>query len=248
MRLKAEAGKQTPEAVQETARQFEAIFVQSMLKAMRDASPGEGMFESDQTEFYRDMYDQQLALHMVKGRGLGISNMLLSKIGGQPEADAAGTQQDLAMQLQKARSGVVAVNSQPLIQQAAITPVVPINSVHPVQPLIRMTAPAPVENLEAISGGQDWRPQSPEEFIRDLMPYAKEGAARLGVAPGVLIAQSALETGWGKKVIRHADGRSSFNLFGIKADPAWAGDKVHVSTLEYQGGVAVETTRSISFI
>ena len=71
MRLKAEAGKQTPEAVQETARQFEAIFVQSMLKAMRDASPGEGMFESDQTEFYRDMYDQQLALHMVKGRGLG---------------------------------------------------------------------------------------------------------------------------------------------------------------------------------
>ena len=135
MRLKAEAAKQTPEAVQETARQFEAIFVQTMLKAMRDASPGEGMFDSDQTEFYRDMYDQQLALHMVKGRGLGISKMLLSQIGGQQDATQAQPAQDLAMQLQKARAGVTAVQPQPFIQQESVTPVVAIDSPLPVQPL-----------------------------------------------------------------------------------------------------------------
>ena len=70
------------------------------------------------------------------------------------------------------------------------------------------------------------------------MPYAREGAARLGVEPEVLVAQAALETGWGQKVIRHADGRSSFNLFGIKADAQWDGERVTVSTLEYKDGVA----------
>jgi len=52
----------------------------------------------------------------------------------------------------------------------------------------------------------------------------------------VLLAQSALETGWGKHIPRHADGRSSFNLFGIKADRGWQGDSVGVGTLEYRNG------------
>lgn len=240
MQLKAEAGKQTPEAAEETARQFEAIFVQTMLKAMRDASSGEGMFESDQTKFYRDMYDQQLALHMVKGRGLGISKMLLSRIGTeqQPAAADSGTSQDLAAQLQMSRTGMVAGASQPLIAQAPGTPVIELNSTHPVQPLIMMTAATKPESPGSSSGTKDWRPQSPEEFIRDLLPHVRKGAAELGVDPAVLIAQSALETGWGQKVIRHAGGRSSFNLFGIKADSRWDGDKVRVETLEFADGVA----------
>ena len=240
MQLKAEAGKQTPGAAEETARQFEAIFVQTMLKAMRDAGSGEGMFESDQTKFYRDMYDQQLALHMVKGRGLGISKMLLSRIGTEQPLTAAdsGAGQELAAQLQKARAGMVAGASQPLIAQASATPVIALQSTHPVQPLIRMTAAAAPQSPAISSAAKDWRPQSPDEFIRDLLPHVRKAAAELGVDPAVLVAQSALETGWGQKVIRHAGGRSSFNLFGIKADSRWDGDKVRVETVEYADGVA----------
>ena len=240
MRLKREAGKQTPEAIQETARQFEALFVQSMLKAMRDASPGEGMGESDQTEFYRDMHDQQMALHMVKGRGLGIADMLVSSMGGQqPDAEKVSAPASSAPGMAAVSRPVISTGSvQPLMTDSVPGPMVRLNSAGPVQALVSMSAEAGKQILDRDISEANWRPDTPEEFIRDLLPHARKGAAELGVKPGVLIAQAALETGWGQKVISHADGRSSFNLFGIKADAGWSGDKVSVATLEYENGIA----------
>jgi flagellar protein FlgJ len=242
-RLKAEASKQTPEAIQETARQFEALFVQTMLKAMRDASPGEGMGESDQTEFYRDMYDQQMALHMVKGRGLGIAEMLVPSLGGQ------GSDAETPLEPVSGVSGLKEVSrpvvvdtgpAQPLITQSATGPIVRLQGAVPVQALVNTSGLAGEGALVSKMSDEKWRPETPEEFIRDLLPHARKGAAELGVKAGVLIAQAALETGWGQKVIRHADGRSSFNLFGIKADAGWSGDKVTVATLEYEDGLAAK--------
>ena len=77
--------------------------------------------------------------------------------------------------------------------------------------------------------------ESPAEFVRDIWPHAVNAAKQLGVDPKVLVAQSALETGWGSKLPQHPDGRSSFNLFGIKAGESWQGDRVRVSTLEFEG-------------
>jgi flagellar protein FlgJ len=247
MRLKAEAGKQTPEAIRETARQFEALFVQTMLKAMRDASPGEGMGESDQTEFYRDMYDQQMALHMVKGRGLGIADMLVSRLGGgganaetlqEPVAGASGPLQRpdpvvAAVPAQQARPVVAAGPLLPLLKESAAGPIIDLEGTVPVRALVTARG-----LFSEKAGEAGWQPETPAEFIRDLLPHARRGAAELGVKPAVLIAQAALETGWGQKVIRHADGRSSFNLFGIKADAGWSGDRVNVTTLEYADGIA----------
>lgn len=71
-----------------------------------------------------------------------------------------------------------------------------------------------------------------------LRPHAEQAAARLGVDPQILLAQSALESGWGRHVPRRSDGASSFNLFGIKAHGGWTGDRVAVGTLEYHQGVA----------
>lgn len=76
----------------------------------------------------------------------------------------------------------------------------------------------------------------PSEFIQELMPYAQTVANQLGIKPEVIVAQSALETGWGKHTIRHQDGSVSFSLFGIKADHRWDGDTVQVSTLEFKNG------------
>ena len=85
---------------------------------------------------------------------------------------------------------------------------------------------------------RSWRPESPTDFVRQLWPHAREAARELGVAPEVLIAQAALETGWGRRMIQRADGGNSFNLFGIKADSSWQGDRAQVATIEYVGGVA----------
>ncbi|MGB5717366.1 MAG: flagellar assembly peptidoglycan hydrolase FlgJ [Gammaproteobacteria bacterium] len=239
MRLKAEAGKQTPDAIQETARQFEALFVQTMLKAMRDASPGEGMGESNQTDFYRDMYDQQMALHMVKGRGLGIADMLVSRLGGKvsEKETPAEPLAAAAAETNNARPVVDGTPARPFMLEPSARPIVPLESTGPVRALVNLQGVGREAGSRELAAA-DWRPQTPEEFIRDLMPHASKGAAELGVKPGVLIAQAALETGWGQKVIRHADGRSSFNLFGIKADAGWSGDKVSVATLEYENGIA----------
>jgi len=82
------------------------------------------------------------------------------------------------------------------------------------------------------------RIESPHAFVEKMMPEARRAAETLGVAPQVLISQAALETGWGKALIQDPDGRNSHNLFGIKADARWQGERVAVPTIEYDNGVA----------
>jgi flagellar protein FlgJ len=237
--LRVAAARQTPEAMRETARQFEALFVQSMLKAMRDASQGEGVFDSDQTDFYRDIHDRQLALEIVKGRGLGIADMLVRSMGGPPGVEDQPLRQEVPRKTaplypatadhQQATPLVnLAGVARPVVNLAVTAPEALINSPSAVQ------APATAPD----AGGGDWNPADPEAFIREVLPLARKGADRLGVQPAVLVAQAALETGWGQKMIRHADGRNSFNLFGIKADGRWQGERASVATLEYDQGVA----------
>ncbi|MDT8387888.1 MAG: flagellar assembly peptidoglycan hydrolase FlgJ, partial [Thiogranum sp.] len=84
---------------------------------------------------------------------------------------------------------------------------------------------------------QQWTPASPEQFIRDVWPHAKRAAGSLGVQPEALVAQAALETGWGKHMIKAHDGASSFNMFGIKADSRWQGDRTASETLEFRDGL-----------
>lgn len=79
--------------------------------------------------------------------------------------------------------------------------------------------------------------ETPEDFVEAIMPHAKEAGEKLGVNPKILVAQAALETGWGKHVIHNTRGENSHNLFNIKADSRWDGDSVQVRTLEYRNGL-----------
>jgi len=92
------------------------------------------------------------------------------------------------------------------------------------------------------SAAKDAAPQplwkDPESFARDVWPHAEKAAQRLNVAPEAIVAQAALETGWGAHVPQHTDGSSSFNLFGIKAGKGWSGGQVSKPTLEFEAGVA----------
>jgi peptidoglycan hydrolase FlgJ len=82
-------------------------------------------------------------------------------------------------------------------------------------------------------------PASKDDFLRSLRPHAESAARELGVDPNALLAQAALETGWGRSVPCNAQGECSFNLFGIKAGSQWSGATVNVPTLEFEDGVAV---------
>jgi len=88
-------------------------------------------------------------------------------------------------------------------------------------------------------GAQFKTPGSPEEFVQQLWPCAEEAGRELGIDPKNLLAQAALETGWGKSLPCDANGNPSYNFFGIKAGGDWQGGSVSVKTLEFEGGVPV---------
>lgn len=202
-RLRLSAKTNAPEALRTAARQFEAMFTQMLLKSARAASPGDGLFGSDQTAFYQDMYDQQLAQSLSSGKGLGIADLLLrqlQQVGGHASAPAVPT-------------------PPPASDAAAPTETI---------------APAPP--LKAA--------QNPEAFVSNILPHAQKAAAELGVPVRTLVAQAALETGWGQHVIARSDGASSNNLFNIKAGRSWNGDSAGSATHEYENGERRSETAS----
>jgi flagellar protein FlgJ len=171
---------------------------------MRETEVEDELMGSDQTRFYQEMYDKQLASQLSgNGSGLGLAEIMVRQLqGGMASPAEEGDAPGLTMP-----------ERQPFT--------------------VRRQQPAGT----APSDGEP-RFESPEAFVKALWPQAQKAAAQLGVAPQALLAQAALETGWGKAVIRHPDGTSSHNLFNIKADGRWDGEQVTKQTLEYRDGVA----------
>lgn len=218
--LRAEAGNNDKETLRKVAGQFEALFIQMMLKSMRDASLGEGLMDSEQVKTYQSMFDQQLALDLSKRNSLGLADMMVRQLSRNDET-AAVADPDAAV--------------------AAPTGALPATRAYLQQKALTETAAAEdgerQQAAHAAAARDDWKPQSPEAFVHDLWPHAQRAAAELGTRPDVLIAQAALETGWGQHMIRHQDGGSSYNLFGIKADYRWQGEQAVTETVEYRDGI-----------
>lgn len=228
--LRHDASVPSQETAREAARQFEALFVQMMLKSMRDANAVLG--ESQDTT-YQEMFDQQIAMEMTRGRGLGIADMMSRQLGITPEQPAASA-------LSSATTSIPALLSRiPALRSGVPSPFGELQT----PGISDIPAPdAPRPDLSAIgmvSSGEraDFRPGSREEFVRDIWPLAVNAGRKLGVEPRAIVAQAALETGWGSRLIRDDAGVSGNNLFGIKADSRWNGERVSVATLEYEGGL-----------
>ncbi|WP_024303374.1 glycoside hydrolase family 73 protein [Pseudogulbenkiania sp. MAI-1] len=101
-----------------------------------------------------------------------------------------------------------------------------------------------VEALAAAAedGGAAAPGESQQAFLERIAPYAREAGARLGVAPDLIAAHAALESGWGKRPLAGTDGGDSHNLFGIKAGAGWQGEVVAALTTEHEAGVDVKRT------
>lgn len=245
--LKALAAQGGGAALKQVAQQFEAVFTQMMLKSMRQASFGGGIFDSQESETYRGLFDQQLALTLsTSGKGLGIAAMIERQLGkAMTDAQNAGAGVSAARAGGEAMASLAARDAR--LRSAAARSMAGVPGV----PAASDSASAPVDDdtslLAAIGDGLgtaaratlEMLPSGPRAFVKAMAPYAAAAARKLGVSPRALLAQAALETGWGAHMPRQADGAPSYNLFGIKAGGSWSGAAVHVPTVEYEGGVAV---------
>jgi flagellar protein FlgJ len=179
----------SPQAINAVAQQVEALFLQMMLKSMREATAADDP-DGNEMGMYQDMFDKQVALTISQHTDLGIGKLLKRQLSERAAAAGAG-------------------------------------------------APAKdsAQNLPAGS--------TPEEFVERLLPAVQRVARELHLNPQALLAQAALETGWGQRMPRNADGSSSHNLFGIKAGEEWRGARAAADTVEVQNGVA--STRRTAF-
>jgi flagellar protein FlgJ len=232
--LKNDARAQDPSALRETAKQFESIFAKMVLSSMRQASSsfGDSLMGSSQQDFYQGMFDDQLAVELTKGKGLGLADMLvrqLSQSGLVPKdaASASGAGGSAEQQRGLPITGVSGAKS----NTQSSTSGIPSDAAGSAGK--KGALPIGVSD----TSGKNSSVSSPEDFINELWPCAQQAGAELGVDPRHLIAQAALETGWGKSLPCDAQGNPSYNLFGIKAGQSWDGDSVTVKTLEFEGGV-----------
>ena len=206
LRLQA---KQAPDqALKAAAQQFESVFMNMMLKSMREATPQDGMMESDQTRLYTGMLDQQLSQSM-SGKGIGLADMLVKQLSRNGQMQSSSPQ----------------AYTQPLGSQT-------LSGAGKDAPVSLPTSPLPSSVPSAFNA------TTQQDFVNRMLPHALQASASSGVPPQLMLGQAALESGWGKREIKMPDGSSSFNLFGIKATAGWHGKVAEVMTTEYRNGVA----------
>jgi flagellar protein FlgJ len=207
--LKKDAKTDDQKAVRAVAQQFESLFTGMMLKSMRDAKLSTGLGDSQQSDVYQEMYDQQISLKMSQGKGIGLADMLVQQLTRNRASKAAAG----------SATGAGAANSTSTSIPTSPTGSAPMSGAH-------TTAPATAPTADRIS------------FVKKMEPFAQQAAAKLGVSPDAVIAQAALETGWGQHMPAAANGASSTNLFGIKAGDGWSGNSVNALTTEVSQGQA----------
>ena len=210
--LRGLAARDPQAATREVARQFEAMFMHELLRSMRQATPASGLLDNAATGIGTEMLDAQYAQKLSGLRG-GLADVIARQIAqqmGLPLPDAAAA----------ARAPAPAAGSAALLPPAAGA-------------------------AAAAEGADDAAPAPPrratdqigKDFIARHLDAARATEAASGIPAAFMLAQAALETGWGRRDIRMPDGSPSNNLFGIKATPGWRGPVTEITTTEYIGGV-----------
>lgn len=244
--------QQDPKAgIQKAAKDFEAMFLNIVLKSMRDTVPQDGMFDSEQTRFFTTMLDQQMAQDLASKGTLGFARMLQEQFNRTQAAQlptdgqttGTGTTAGAASGLSPAAQSLL----QSLQQLKQTTPTTLPGNV--VVPPAAGAGVGSVSGLgvDAISGQGSGAAAigntgNPADFVNKVWPHAVEASRTTGIPPQFLVAHAALETGWGRSEMKRQDGQPAHNLFGIKAGRSWTGERVNAETTEFVNG---QETRSV---
>jgi flagellar protein FlgJ len=249
--------KQAPDkAIAGAAKQFEAMFLGMIMKSMREATPQDGLFDSEATKLYTGMLDQQFAQQMAK-RGTGLADAITRQLsrGAMPAEPVAGDKGAAALQLSTMALAKLNFDT----QSAAVAPSTPAAPVFDVQPqsldaeanldlLLQQITPSAHERSASQAATTAGAPTGGSTlaqtggFVNRIWSHAVDAARSIGVPPQFMVGQAALESGWGKHEIRNADGSATHNLFGVKAGKGWSGPTVDKTTTEYVNGAAIKTT------
>ena len=203
--LRSDAQAHNPQSIMAVAKQFEAVLMQEMLSAMSATSFGSDLTGKNAGPMFKSMFNQQIAQTVSQGQGMGIAQPLAREIASR-------------YHLHWGENGkpALAEGNMPVPERNAALPspaVASLSWVKPSQALVRQAT----------------------AFVAAILPAVQSVARKLGVAPKAIIAQAALETGWGSHVAGN-------NLFGIKGSGSWQGPSVSSLTHEFENGVnQVET-------
>jgi flagellar protein FlgJ len=219
--LRRRAERDDPSALADVAVQFEALFIGMMLESARSASLGSGLFDGAETEQYLSLMDRQVALELARNGGFGFGKLLTEQLAPRAANPAVRAPAP-------SRPEPVARPEAPVVEQTAEFP---------------SALPRSLAALGGADSGAMPAEPTPAEFVTALLPEAKAAAEALGIEPRLLLAQAALETGWGRALPRR-EGAPSHNLFGIKAGGTWSGAAMEHWTLEHENGVTAPQRES----
>lgn len=202
--LKQQAKTSPQQATRQAAQQFEAMFMNMLLKSMREALPNSDPLASSAGKTFTGMLDSELAQKLAAGKGLGLADVMVRQLERKPSATPTAA----------SPSAMSSPTLKPLQAPAA-----------PLQNPATPAAAAPAGSI-----------QSQKDFVSRMQAPARAVAKESGIPEHFMLGQAALESGWGRREIRTADGGTSHNLFGIKAGRNWTGPTVETLTTEYVNG------------
>ncbi len=228
--LRHAARENSPQALKQAATQFEALFLDMVMKSMREATPAEGLMDGEQGRMMQGMLDQQYSKALAS-RGIGLADALVRQMTpkgvsapGEVPAGVDGKPVTTAVD-----AAVRAVLSPAASEKAAAAPGAASAS------MASASANAPVSSPADARADKSSAKRS---FIDKVLSHAQQVSSATGIPARFMVAQAALESGWGRREIRNADGSGSHNIFGIKAGAHWQGKVTEVTTTEYVDGVA----------
>jgi len=235
--LKRTARDAPDKALKAAATQFEALFMNMILKSMRDGLPKDGMMSSSAGDTYTGMLDQQLSQKLA-GKGTGLADMLVKQLGrnmktATPEAATAAAA-TVGPPLALSTTSLAKASTAHPLKAKSMTMPMPASTIA----TLANTTNASTTNAVTDLGKTISATERKREFVSTMAEHAKAAEAKTGIPAKFMLGQAALESGWGKKEIKDSSGQSAFNVFGIKATGNWTGPTVDVTTTEFVNGVA----------
>ncbi|OCG25649.1 flagellar rod assembly protein/muramidase FlgJ [Gilliamella sp. App2-1] len=228
--LKRSAANGSSESIKQVAQEFESLFINMMMQSMRKAVPESGLLGQSASQLFTSMFDQQIA-QQAAGKGFGLAEKLTKQLTNKVspsininlQANSNNTQQNFHLAQSLFSDAPSHLSPQALGKM--------LYQSHKANQTTNQNNPTNKLSLkEPIKKGKD---EHIVKFVKDWLEPAKQAAKHSGIPYEVIIAQAALETGWGQKQIKTANNQLSHNYFGIKANASWHGDCARSTTQEF---------------
>jgi len=216
-------------ALGDAVQKFEAYFIQSMLKSMRSASLTSGLLDSDNSDFYRDWHDQQLASDLASKETFAVAKLLRRQFVGEPETNVQNVNLNADTLFRRSPYASLGKTSP---ASGDVTVVASLEKPNSINTTLKQLVTKEISENNEIT--HETASSAPERFVQQIYPHAQQAATKLNTSADVLVAIAALETGWGLHTPKANYGQDSFNYFGIKANN-WQGPAVTNATHEFDG-------------